>query len=161
MQKITPFLWFDMIAEEAVRFYLSVFKDGKIHTTTRYPEGGEEIHGRPTGSVMTIAFELKGQQFVALNGGPGFPFTNAVSLVVNCDSQEEIDYFWEKLAADGGEHNVCGWLKDKFGMPWQIVPSQIWDWLNGDDPAKVKRVTSAVWQMEKLDLAELERAAKG
>ena len=108
---------------------------------------------------MTIAFELKGQQFVALNGGPGFPFTNAVSLVVNCDSQEEIDYFWEKLAADGGEPNVCGWLKDKFGMPWQIMPSQIWDWLSGDDPAKVKRVTGAVWQMEKLDLAELERAA--
>jgi len=109
--------------------------------------------------VMTIAFELKGQQFVALNGGPGFPFTNAVSLVVNCDSQEEIDYFWEKLAADGGEPNVCGWLRDKFGMPWQIVPSQIWDWLNGDDPAKVKRVTGEVWQMEKLDLAKLERAA--
>jgi len=110
---------------------------------------------------MTIAFELKGQQFVALNGGPGFPFTNAVSLVVNCDSQEEIDYFWEKLAADGGEPNVCGWLRDKFGMPWQIVPSQIWDWLNGDDPAKVKRVTAKVWAMEKLDMAELERAARG
>ena len=109
--------------------------------------------------VMTTAFELKGQQFVALNGGPGFPFTNAVSLVVNCDSQEEIDYFWEKLAADGGEQVECGWLKDKFGMPWQIMPSQIWDWLNGDDPAKVKRVTSAVWQMEKMDLATLERTA--
>ena len=108
---------------------------------------------------MTIAFELKGQHFVALNGGPGYPFTNAVSLVVNCDSQEEIDYFWEKLAADGGETNVCGWLRDKFGMSWQIMPGQIWDWLNGDDPAKVKRVTSAVWQMEKMDLAALERAA--
>jgi predicted 3-demethylubiquinone-9 3-methyltransferase (glyoxalase superfamily) len=157
MQKITPFLWFDTQAEEAVAFYLSVFKDGKIIATARYPEDGP----RPANMVMTIAFELKGQQFVALNGGPGFPFTNAVSLVVNCDSQEEIDYFWEKLAADGGEHNVCGWLKDKFGMPWQVVPSQVWEWLNGDDSAKVKRVTSAVWQMEKLDLAELERAAKG
>ena len=157
MQKITPFLWFDSNAEEAVRFYLSVFKDGKIHTTSHYPEDGP----RPAGMVMTIAFELKGQQFVALNGGPDVPFTNAVSLVVNCDSQEEIDYFWEKLAADGGEPNVCGWVKDKFGMPWQIVPSQIWVWLNGDDPAKVKRVTSAVWQMEKLNLAELERAATG
>jgi predicted 3-demethylubiquinone-9 3-methyltransferase (glyoxalase superfamily) len=155
MQKITPFLWFDSNAEEAVRFYLSVFKDGKIHTTARYPEDGQGT----AGSVMTIAFELKGQQFVALNGGPGFPFTNAVSLVVNCDSQEEIDYFWEKLAADGGEQIQCGWLRDKFGMPWQIVPSQIWDWLTGDDLAKVKRVTSAVWQMEKLDLAEIERAA--
>ncbi len=101
MQKITPFLWFDAQAEEAVAFYLSVFKDGKIHTTTRYPEDGPGA----AGTVMTIAFELKGQQFVALNGGPGFPFTNAVSLVVNCDSQEEIDYFWEKLAADGGEPN--------------------------------------------------------
>ena len=155
MQKITPFLWFDTQAEEAVGFYLSVFKDGKIRTTTRYPEDGPEVPG----TVMTIAFELKGQQFVAMNGGPGYPFTNAVSLVVNCDSQEEIDYFWEKLAADGGEPNVCGWLKDKFGLPWQIMPGKIWDWLNGDDPAKVKRVTSAVWKMKKMDLAELERAA--
>ena len=157
MQKITPFLWFDGNAEEAVSFYLSVFKDGKIHTTTRYPEGGPGT----AGAVMTIAFELKGQQFVALNGGPGFPFTNAVSLVVNCDSQEEIDYFWEKLAAEGGEQIQCGWLKDKFGMPWQIVPGQVWDWLTGDDPARVKRVTSVLWQMEKLDLVKLEQAAAG
>ena len=154
MQKITPFLWFDTQAEEAVSFYLSVFKDGKIHTTARYPEDGP----RPAGMVMTIAFELKGQQFVALNGGPDYPFTNAVSLVVNCDSQEEIDYLWEKLAADGGEQMECGWLKDKFGMPWQIVPSPWWDGF--DDPAMVQRVTSKVWQMEKLDLAEIERAAK-
>jgi predicted 3-demethylubiquinone-9 3-methyltransferase (glyoxalase superfamily) len=157
MQKITPFLWFDTQAEEAVQFYLSVFKDGKIITTTHYPENGP----RPSSMVMTIAFELKGQQFVALNGGPGFPFTNAVSLVVNCESQEEIDYFWEKLAADGGEPNVCGWLRDKFGMPWQIVPSQIWDWLSDEDPARVQRVTAKVWAMEKLDMAELERAATG
>ena len=157
MQKITPFLWFDAQAEEAVQFYLSVFKDGKIHSTARYSEDGPG----DAGSVMTIAFELKGQQFVALNGGPDVPFTNAVSLVVNCDSQEEIDYFWEKLAADGGEHNVCGWLKDKFGLPWQIMPSKIWDWLDGKDPAMVKRVTSAVWKMEKMDVAALERAAAG
>ncbi len=157
MQKITPFLWFDAQAEEAVQFYLSVFKDGKIHSTARYPEDGPG----DAGSVMTIAFELKGQQFVALNGGPDVPFTNAVSLVVNCDSQEEIDYFWEKLAADGGEHNVCGWLKDKFGLPWQIMPSRIWDWLDGKDPAMVKRVTGAVWKMEKMDVAALERAAAG
>jgi predicted 3-demethylubiquinone-9 3-methyltransferase (glyoxalase superfamily) len=157
MQKITPFLWFDSQAEEAVAFYLSVFKDGKIHTTTRYPEDGP---GSP-GSVMTIAFELQGEQFVALNGGPGFPFTNAVSLVVNCESQAEIDHYWEKLAADGGEHLECGWLKDKFGFPWQIVPGRLWDWLRGEDPARVKRVTAAVWQMKKLDLATLERAAAG
>ncbi len=159
MQKITPFLWFDTQAEEAVQFYLSVFKDGKIISTARYPEGGPSH--LPVGKVMTIAFELKGQQFVALNGGPGYPFTNAVSLVVNCESQEEIDYFWEKLAADGGEPNVCGWLKDKFGMPWQIMPKQIWDWLDGNDPARVQRVTAKVWQMEKMDLAALERAAQG
>ena len=157
MQKITPFLWFDGRAEEAVAFYLSVFKDGKIHTTTRYPEGGPA----PAGTVMTIAFELQGQQFVALNGGPGFPFTNAVSLVVNCESQAEIDHYWEKLAADGGEQIQCGWLKDKFGMPWQIVPGKVWDWLRDDDPARVQRVTAALWQMEKLDLAALERAAGG
>ncbi len=157
MQKIMPFLWFDGQAEEAVEFYLSVFEDGKIHTTTRYPEDGPGT----AGAVMTIGFELKGERLVALNGGPGFPFTNALSLVVNCDSQEEIDHFWEKLAANGGEHLECGWLKDKFGMPWQIVPGRIWDWLNGEDPAQVKRVTSEVWQMGKLDLARLERAAKG
>ena len=155
MQKITPFLWFDSNAEEAVEFYLSVFKDGKIHTTTRYPEDGPGEAGK----VMTIAFELKGQDFVALNGGPGYPFTNAVSLVVNCDSQEEIDYFWEKLSADGGEQVECGWVKDKFGLPWQIVPEKLWDWFK--DPAKVKRVTAEVWQMKKLDLATLERAANG
>ena len=154
MQKITPFLWFDGQAEEAVEFYLSVFKDGKLHAITRYPEGGPA----EPGSVMTIAYELNGEQFVALNGGPGFPFTNAVSLVVNCDSQEEVDYYWEKLAAGGGEHVQCGWLKDKFGMPWQIVPRKVWDWLHDKDPAVVQRVTAAVWQMEKLDLAELERA---
>jgi predicted 3-demethylubiquinone-9 3-methyltransferase (glyoxalase superfamily) len=150
-----PFLWFDSNAEEAVAFYLSVFKDGKIHTTTRFPEGSPGDN--QPGTVMTIAFELKGQDFVAMNGGPGFPFTNAVSLVVNCDSQEEINYFWEKLSADGGEPIQCGWLKDKFGMPWQIVPGKIWDWFK--DPAKVQRVTAEVWQMTKLDLATLQRAA--
>ncbi|HEV3409003.1 MAG TPA: VOC family protein [Chthoniobacterales bacterium] len=155
MQKITPFLWFDSQAEEAVQFYLSIFKDAKIHATTRYPEGGPGT----AGAVMTIAFELNGEQFVALNGGPGYPFTQAVSLVVNCETQEEIDYFWAKLAADGGEHIQCGWLKDKFGFHWQIVPTRIWELLHDKDPAVVKRVTSAVWQMEKLDLAALERAA--
>jgi len=157
MQKITPFLWFDGQAEEAVGFYLSVFKDSRILSTARYPEDGPG----QAGTVMTIAFELNGERFVALNGGPGFPFTNAVSLVVNCESQEEIDYYWEKLAADGGEHLECGWLKDKFGFPWQITPSRLWDWLQDTDPAQVKRVTGAVWKMEKLDLAELERAATG
>ncbi len=157
MQKIMPFLWFDGQAEEAVDFYLSVFKDGKILTKTRYPEGSPGENR--AGTVMTIAFELKGERFIALNGGPGYPFSNAVSLVVNCDTQEEIDYFWEKLSADGGEQIQCGWINDKFGMPWQIVPSRIWDWLSDEDPARVQRVTGEVWQMEKLDLARLERAA--
>jgi predicted 3-demethylubiquinone-9 3-methyltransferase (glyoxalase superfamily) len=159
MQKITPFLWFDGNAEEAVQFYLSVFKDGTIHSTTRYPEGSPGDN--EPGTVMTIAFELNGQQFVALNGGPGYPFTNAVSLVVNCETQAEIDHYWEKLAADGGEQIQCGWLKDKFGMPWQICPRKVWDWLRDDDPARVQRVTAKVWAMEKLDLAELEGAAQG
>ncbi len=157
MQKITPFLWFDGQVEEAVQFYLSVFKDGKLLALTRWPEGGPGS----AGSVMMIGFEMNGQQFVALNGGPGYPFTQAISFVVNCETQAEIDYYWEKLAADGGEHVQCGWLKDKFGMPWQIVPGKIWEWLDGEDPARVQRVTAAVWQMEKLELAELERAAGG
>jgi predicted 3-demethylubiquinone-9 3-methyltransferase (glyoxalase superfamily) len=157
MQKITPMLWFDGKAEEAVEFYLSVFQDGKILSVARYPEGGPA----EVGTVMTIAFELKGQQFVALNGGPEVPYTNAVSMVVACDSQEEIDYYWEKLSADGGEPNVCGWLRDKYGVPWQVHPTKIWEWLNGEDPARVQRVTSAVWKMEKMDFAELERAAAG
>ncbi len=152
-----PFLWFDGQAEEAVAFYLSVFKDGKMHATTRYPEGGPA----PAGSVMTVAFELRGEQFVALNGGPGYPFTQAVSLVVNCESQEEIDYYWEKLPADGGELNQCGWLTDKYGMSWQITPGKVWDWLRDDDPAPAQRVTAAYWQMEKPDVAALERAAAG
>ena len=155
MQKITPFLWFDSQAEEAVQFYLSVFKEGKVHATTRYPEGGP----RAAGTVMTISFELNGEQFVALNGGPGFPFTNAVSLVVNCETQDEVDYYWEKLVSGGGEHIQCGWLKDKFGLPWQIVPTRVWELLHDRDAAVVTRVTSAVWQMEKLDLADVERAA--
>ena len=150
-------LWFDGTAEEAVQFYLSVFEDGKIHSTTRFPEGSPGDN--QPGTVMTIAFELKGQQFVALNGGPGFPFSNAVSLVVNCDSQEEIDGFWEKLAADGGEPNICGWLRDKFGLPWQIVPSQIWDWLNGDDPAWSSASPARSGRWKSSTSPELQRAA--
>jgi predicted 3-demethylubiquinone-9 3-methyltransferase (glyoxalase superfamily) len=154
-QKIVPFLWFNTEAEEAVQFYLSVFRSGKITATTRNVEGGPA----PAGSVLTISFELEGQQFVALNGGPQFQFNEAVSLVVNCDTQEEIDYFWSALTADGGQPIQCGWLKDKYGLAWQIVPVVFWEMIQSDDAARVGRVMQAMMQMQKFDIAALERAA--
>lgn len=160
MQKITPFLWFDGNAEDAVNFYLSVFKNSKIINTSHYGEAGKEQHGRPPGSVMTIAFELNGQEFVALNGGPHFKFNEAVSFVVNCDTQEELDYYWEKLSAGGPpEAQVCGWLKDKFGLSWQITPTGLNQWINDKDPAKSNRVMGELMKMQKLDIATLKKAA--
>jgi predicted 3-demethylubiquinone-9 3-methyltransferase (glyoxalase superfamily) len=153
MQKITPFLWFDSNAEEAVNFYVSVFKNSKIKEMTRYT--GEEPSGQK-GSVMTVSFELDGQEFVALNGGPQFKFTEAISFVVNCETQEEIDYYWEKLIAGRGEEVQCGWLTDKYGLSWQVVPTKIREWAR--DPAGFQRVMHAVMQMKKLDIAALERA---
>jgi predicted 3-demethylubiquinone-9 3-methyltransferase (glyoxalase superfamily) len=153
-QKITPFLWFDANAEEAVTFYTSIFKNSKIGNVTRYEKGTPG----PEGSVMTVSFELDGQKFVALNGGPAFKFTEAVSFVVNCDSQQEIDFFWKKLSK-GGQLLECGWLKDKFGLAWQIVPAILWEWFK--DPAKTGRVLQAVMKMKKLDIKKLERAARG
>ena len=155
-QKITTFLWFDTNAEEAVNFYVSVFKNSKILQTTHYGEVGP----RPKGMVMAIDFELDGQRFTALNGGPEFKFTEAISLMVNCDTQQEIDYFWEKLSADGGETNVCGWLKDKFGLAWQVTPA-IWHELMRDDGEKLNRVMVAMMKMKKLDIAQLKKAAEG
>jgi predicted 3-demethylubiquinone-9 3-methyltransferase (glyoxalase superfamily) len=161
MQKITPFLWFNDNAEEAVNFYLSVFRNSRIVRTSRYGESGKEQHGRPPGSLMTIAFELNGQEFVAINGGPHFKFTEAVSFVVNCDTQEELDYYWEKLSAGGPpESQICGWLKDKFGLSWQIVPPQIPEWLDAKDPARSDRVMAAVMEMSKLDIETLKKAAQ-
>jgi len=154
-QKITPFLWFDTQAAEAAQFYLSVFKEGKIINTTQWGEAGPG----PKGSVMTVAFELAGQQFVALNGGPNFKFTEAVSFVVNCDTQEEIDHYWEALVSGGGAHIECGWLKDKYGLAWQIVPTIFWDLIQDADSARTERVMHALMQMRKLDIATLERAA--
>jgi predicted 3-demethylubiquinone-9 3-methyltransferase (glyoxalase superfamily) len=151
-QKITPFLWFDNNAEEAVNFYVSVFKNSKIGTITRYGDAGPG----PKGSVLTAAFELEGQKFVALNGGPRFKFTEAVSFVINCETQEEIDYFWNKLTADGGQESMCGWLKDKFGLSWQVVPVEIPALLTGE---KSNEVMQAIMQMKKLDLPTLRRAA--
>ena len=154
-QKITTFLWFDNNAEEAANFYVSIFKNSRILTTSRYTEAGPG----PAGSVMTIAFELDGQQFTALNGGPQFKFNEAVSQVVHCDSQEEVDYFWSKLTADGGQESQCGWLKDKFGMSWQIVPEALMTLLQDSDESKVKRVIQVLMQMKKLDIKKLESAA--
>jgi predicted 3-demethylubiquinone-9 3-methyltransferase (glyoxalase superfamily) len=157
MQKITPFLWFDSQAEEAMNFYVSIFPNSKIGSVTRY---GEEGPG-PNGTVMTAAFELDGQEFVALNGGPQFKFTEAVSFVVNCETQEEIDYYWEKLTADGGEEVQCGWLADKYGLSWQVVPTKIREWMQDKDPARSQRVMHAVMQMKKLDMAAMQRAYNG
>jgi len=157
MQRITPFLWFDNQAEEAANFYVSVFKNSKVNGTTHYT--GEEPVGRK-GAVMTVDFELNGQDFVALNGGPDFKFTEAVSFVINCDTQEEIDYYWEKLTADGGEEVQCGWLADKYGLSWQVVPAKFFEqWIK--DPAGLQRVMRELMQMKKLDLAKLQAAYDG
>ncbi|MBN9267279.1 MAG: VOC family protein [Hyphomicrobium sp.] len=156
-QKITPFLWFDDNAEEAVNFYLSVFKVGKIIDVSRYSEAGR---GKP-GSVMVMEFEIEGQRFSALNGGPIFKFNEAISLSVSCESQTEVDDLWAKLTADGGAESQCGWLKDKYGLSWQIVPSALSRVFKGPDKAGVKRAMEAMFQMKKLDVAALERAYAG
>ena len=159
MQKITPFLWFNDNAEEAVKFYTSIFKNSKIGKIARYGEEGEKIAGRPKGSVMTVEFQLEGQQFIALNGGPIFKFTEAISFVVNCETQEEVDYYWEKLSA-GGKEVQCGWLKDKHGLSWQIVPTVLGELLSDKDAAKSQRVMQAMLKMVKLDIKKLKEAAK-
>jgi predicted 3-demethylubiquinone-9 3-methyltransferase (glyoxalase superfamily) len=153
MQKITPFLWFDSQAEEAAKFYTSIFKNSKITTVARY---GENTPG-PAGSVMAVAFELDGQEFVALNGGPVFSFTPAISFYVHCQTQEEVDMFWNKLS-EGGETSMCGWLKDKFGVSWQIVPTVLGELMADKDPVKANRVTQAMLKMTKLDIAKLKQA---
>ncbi len=154
VQKITPFLWFDGNAEEAAQLYVSIFKNSKIDAVSRYGDAGPG----PKGSAMTVAFTLEGQKFTALNGGPHFKFTEAVSFVVSCDTQSEIDIFWDKLIADGGKPSQCGWLKDKYGLSWQIVPSVLPQLVTGD-AAKSGRVIQALMKMTKLDIAALEKAA--
>ena len=159
MPKITPCLWFDNQAEEAVNFYVSIFKNSKIGSITRYGEEGYEIHGRPAGTVMTVEFELEGQGFVALNGGPVFKFNEAISFQVHCKTQEEVDHYWEKLSK-GGDKNAqqCGWLKDKYGVSWQIVPTVLPKMLQDKDSKKSQRVMKALLQMKKLDIERLEQA---
>jgi len=157
MKKITPFLWFDDKAEEAAKFYVSVFKNSKIGSMSRYSEESSAASGRPAGSVMTVSFKLNGQEFTALNGGPIFKFTPALSLVVNCETQQEIDRLWEKLSA-GGEKGQCGWLTDKYGVSWQIVPAVLDKLMQGKDPERPKRVMQALLKMTKLDIKTLQRA---
>ncbi len=153
MKKITPFLWFDDNAEEAVNFYTSIFRNSKILSLNRLPEGTPG----PAGKVMTATFELEGQEFMALNGGPEYKFTEAISFFVNCETQQEVDYFWERLS-DGGEKGPCGWLKDKFGVSWQIVPTALGEMLGDRDPKKAQNVMQAMLKMSKIDIAGLRRA---
>ena len=156
-QKITPFLWFDHQAEEAMNLYVSVFKDAEVLSVSRYGEAGP---GTP-GSVMTASFKLNGQEFVALNGGPLFSFTEAVSFVIDCVDQAEVDYYWDALTANGGEPGSCGWLKDQFGLSWQVVPKALNELIGGPDPEGAQRAMQAMLQMGKLDVAELQRAYDG
>ena len=159
-QRITPFLWFDSNAEEAVKFYVSLFKNSKIGTMTRYDDEGARASGRPKGSVMTVPFELDGQHFTALNGGPHFQFSGAISFVVNCETQDEIDHFWGRLSA-GGQEIECGWLTDKFGVTWQVVPTALIEMLQDKDPEKSKRVMAAMLKMKKIEITPLKRAYEG
>jgi predicted 3-demethylubiquinone-9 3-methyltransferase (glyoxalase superfamily) len=156
-QKISTFLWFDANAEEAANFYVSIFHNAKITDVARYGSTGPG----PEGSVMTVAFQLEGQEFIALNGGPTFKFTEAISLVVKCESQAEVDNLWAKLTANGGREVECGWLKDKFGLSWQIVPTAFFEMIKDPDKAKASRAMAAMMKMKKLDLARLEQAYRG
>jgi len=157
MQKITPFLWFDDKAEEAANFYVSIFKDSKIGSITRYGEEAAKASGRPKGTVMIATFQLGGQEFIALNGGPVFTFTEAISFLVNCETQAEVDELWEKLSA-GGNEAPCGWLKDKYGVSWQIVPTILGQLMQDKDPEKSRRVMKALLQMKKIDIKTLQHA---
>ena len=159
-RKITPCLWFDGEAEEAARFYVSVFRNGRIGRISRYGKEGFEVHGRPEGSVMVVEFEIEGQTFTALNGGPQFKFSEAISFQVPCETQAEIDHYWDKLSA-GGEVQQCGWLKDKFGLCWQIFPASLPKMISDPDTAKSGRAMRAMLGMKKLDLAELQAAYEG
>jgi predicted 3-demethylubiquinone-9 3-methyltransferase (glyoxalase superfamily) len=157
MQKITPFLWFDTQAEEAVNFYTAIFNNSKIGKVARYDDAGARVSGRPEGTVMTVAFQLEGQEFIALNGGPVFQFTEAISFVVHCQTQEELDELWEKLCA-GGRPVQCGWLKDKYGVSWQIVPTVLGQLMQAQDAGKSIRVMEALLQMTKIDIRQLQQA---
>ena len=161
MQRISPCLWFDDRAQEAAEFYTCIFKNSKIKGITHYGDTGAAVSGRPRGSVMAVSFELDGQQFTALNGGPLFKFTEAISLEVSCKDQKEVDYFWQKLSAHGGKKGQCGWLKDKYGVSWQVVPVGLLEMFMDKDPAKIERVMQAMLKMTKLDIETLKDAYTG
>ena len=162
IKRIAPCLWFDHQAEEAAAFYVSVFKNSRILSVARYSKAGQETHRRPAGSVMTVAFELDGQPFTALNGGPAFTFNEAVSMQVNCSNQDEVDNYWDKLSKSGDpKAQQCGWLKDKYGLSWQIVPTVLPELLKDHDSPKAQRAMEALLRMKKIDIRELERAAAG
>ena len=160
-RKITPCLWFDGQAEEAAQFYVSIFQNSKIRAISRYAKAGQDIHGKQPGSVMTVAFEIDGQAFVALNGGPQFKFNEAVSLFISVENQEQVDYFWNQLTAGGGEEANCGWLKDKFGLSWQVVPTALGRFLGDPDRNKANRAMQAMLKMRKIIIADLEAAFAG
>lgn len=157
MQKITPCLWFDTRAEEAVNYYTSIFRNSKIVDIARFSEAGAGASGQKAGTVMTVLFQIEGQEYLALNGGPEFKFTEAVSFIVNCKTQEEIDHYWEKLS-EGGEEGPCGWLKDRYGLSWQIVPVQLGEMMRDKDPEKSNRVMRAMLAMKKIDISMLQQA---
>lgn len=162
ISKITPCLWFDSEAQQAAEFYVAIFPDARIVTTTRYGEAGKELHQKPIGSVMTVEFELAGQSFTALNGGPMFQFSEAISLQVGCDSQDEVDHYWVKLSAGGDpQAQQCGWLKDPFGVSWQVVPNEFIEMVQDPDQQKVQRAMLAMFQMKKLDMAAIRKAFDG
>ena len=161
MTGITPFLWFDSQAEEAANFYVAIFEDSAVTSVSRYGEEGQEIHGRPPGSAMVVNFRLRGQDFMALNGGPVFTFSEATSFMVHCATQEEVDHFWKRLGGDGGTPGQCGWLKDKFGVSWQIVPDALGKLLGDEDRAAAGRAMNAMLKMGKIDVAALQRAFDG
>lgn len=160
-QKISPFLWFDGQAEEAANFYVSVFKNSKIVNVSRYTEAGKEIHGHEPGTAMVVEFVLEGQRFQAINGGPQFKFSEAISFVVDCADQKEVDYFWDRLTSDGGQESDCGWLRDRFGLSWQITPTALIEAISSSDKEKAGRAMNAMMTMKKIDIAAIKRAYDG
>ncbi|MGI5841222.1 MAG: VOC family protein [Patescibacteria group bacterium] len=160
MQKIIPTLWFDNEAEEAANYYISIFKNSKILNITRYGEASAEVSGKPKGSVMTVNFKIEDQEFIALNGGPEFKFSEAVSFLINCKDQNEVDYYWEKLTSGGGQESVCGWLKDKYGVSWQVVPTVLDEMIQDKDTKKAERVMRAMLEMKKIEIKALEETYK-